>query len=97
VPAGLLLIGLGLATLWQARRGDGRPRRYLRRALLALAAALVAMTVILPIGQSYLDRHVQRAVVPANQLDVPYEDVKFTTSDGLELEGWYVPRTTARP
>jgi dienelactone hydrolase len=30
-------------------------------------------------------------VVPASQLGVPCEDVKFTTSDGLELEGWYIP------
>ena len=29
--------------------------------------------------------------MPANDLRVAYEDVKFTTSDGLELEGWYVP------
>jgi alpha-beta hydrolase superfamily lysophospholipase len=30
-------------------------------------------------------------VVPANKLGVAYENVSFTTSDGLELEGWYVP------
>ena len=35
--------------------------------------------------------HVGRAVVPPNHLGVPYEDVKFTTGDGLELEGWYIP------
>jgi uncharacterized protein len=29
--------------------------------------------------------------VPPNHLGVAYEDVKFTTSDGLELQGWYVP------
>jgi hypothetical protein len=32
--------------------------------------------------------HVGRAVVPANDLRVPYENVSFTTSDGLELVGW---------
>jgi hypothetical protein len=29
--------------------------------------------------------------VPPNRLGVAYEDVKFTTSDGLRLKGWYVP------
>ena len=29
--------------------------------------------------------------MPAAELGVPYEDVAFTTSDGLRLEGWYVP------
>ena len=29
--------------------------------------------------------------MPPDHLGVAYEDVSFTTSDGLELEGWYVP------
>jgi alpha/beta superfamily hydrolase len=29
--------------------------------------------------------------VPPNHLGVAYEDVKFITSDRLELEGWYIP------
>ena len=29
--------------------------------------------------------------MPANHLGVAYEDVSFTTSDGLTLQGWYVP------
>jgi pimeloyl-ACP methyl ester carboxylesterase len=29
--------------------------------------------------------------VPPNHLGVAHEDVKFTTADGLELEGWYIP------
>ena len=28
---------------------------------------------------------------PADQLGVPHEDVSLETSDGLDLEGWYVP------
>ncbi len=46
---------------------------------------------MLPIGLGYVTTHTGRAVVPANDLGVAYEDVTFTTSDGLELEGWYVP------
>ena len=30
-------------------------------------------------------------MVPPNHLGVAHENVKFTTGDGLELEGWYVP------
>ena len=92
IPAGLLLLGLGAVTLWRTRRTDGSLWwRYLRRGLLGVAAALVALLVLLPVGLGYVTTHVGRAVVPPNHLGVAYEDVKFTTSDGLELEGWYVP------
>jgi hypothetical protein len=92
IPAGLLLIGLGAVTLWRTRRTDGSLWwRYPRRALLAAAGCFVAMSVALPIGLGYVTTHVGRAVVPPNHLGVAYEDVRFTTSDGLELEGWYVP------
>ena len=29
--------------------------------------------------------------MPAADLGAPYEDVEFTTSDGLRLKGWYIP------
>ena len=32
-----------------------------------------------------------RQTVPAAELGAAYEDVSFRTSDGLELQGWYVP------
>jgi uncharacterized protein len=92
ILAGLLLLGLGVATLWRTRRVEGhRGWRYLRRGLLGLAAIVAAFAVLYPIGWAYISTHTARAVVPANHLGVAYEDVKFTTSDGLELEGWYVP------
>jgi predicted alpha/beta-fold hydrolase len=40
---------------------------------------------------AYVTTHVGRAVVPANELGVAYENVSFKTSDGLKLVGWYVP------
>jgi uncharacterized protein len=92
IPAGLLLIGLGAVTLWRTRRIEGNLAwRYGRRGLLGLAGAYVAVMIVMPIGLGYVTTHVGRAVVPANHLGVPYENVKFDTSDGLELEGWYVP------
>ena len=92
IPAGLLLLGLGVVTLWRTRRADGGlPRRFVRRSLLGAAGVVGFLYVVLPIGMAYVDTHTARAVVPAANLGVPYEQVSFTTSDGLKLSGWYVP------
>jgi dienelactone hydrolase len=91
IPAGLLLVGIGLVTLWRSRRGGSPFRRYLRRALLAVAFLLGAYFIVFPISQAYVITHAARAYVPTPQLGAAYEDVAFTTSDGLRLQGWYVP------
>jgi alpha/beta superfamily hydrolase len=92
IPAGVLLLGLGAVTLWRTRRTEGAHAwRYGRRLLLVAAGVVAAYAVLLPIGLAYVTTHVGRAVVPANDLRVAYENVSFTTSDGLELVGWYVP------
>ena len=39
---------------------------------------------------AYVVTHALRAEVPPADLGAPYEDVAFTTSDGLRLEGWYI-------
>jgi uncharacterized protein len=91
LPAAVLLLGLGVGTLWQTRRTTGRLAwRYPRRALIA-AVGFVAACVVGTVGLGYVTTHVGRAVVPPNHLGVPHEDVEFTTSDGLKLEGWYIP------
>jgi uncharacterized protein len=92
IPAGMLLLGLGVVTLWRTRRNDGgRPWRYGRRALLGGAAVLATMTIVLPVALGYITTHTARSVVPANHLGVASEDVTFETGDGLELHGWYIP------
>jgi len=92
LAAGVVLLGLGVATLWRTRRTDGsRWWRYPRRALLGVAGFVVAGAIVVPIGLGYVTTHTGRAVVPPNHLGVAHENVKFTTADGLELEGWYVP------
>jgi uncharacterized protein len=92
IPAGALLIVTGAVTLWRSRRRDDRlPRRYLRRALIAAGAVIVVAPLLYGFAYGYGLTHVGRAVVPEAELGAAYEDVKFTTSDGLELEGWYVP------
>jgi len=92
VPAGLLLLGVGVVTLWRTRRmHDSRPQRYLRRSLLGAAGAAVTLFVVAPVSAGYLFAHLGRPVVPEANLGADYEDVSFTTSDGLRLAGWYVP------
>src|SRR3954470_2174858 len=92
ILAGLLLLAIGVVTLWRTRRLDGsRPRRYVRRSLLGAAGVLVFVYVVVPVGMSYVDTHVARATVPAADLGVAHQDVSFETSDGLTLHGWYVP------
>ena len=66
-------------------------RRYLRRALLTGAFLLGAYMIVYPVSESYVVTHAARAYVPTPELGTAYEDVAFMTSDGLRLEGWYVP------
>jgi uncharacterized protein len=89
---GLLLVAVGAATLWRTRRlTESRRRRYLRRSLLGVAAAIVAFEIAFPILFAYGYTHFGRSFVPQARLGVSYEDVTFETSDGLRLAGWYVP------
>jgi uncharacterized protein len=90
--AGLSMLGLGAVTLWTTRRTRGsRPWRYLRRLLLGVAGVAVAFSVVAPLSAGYLFTHLGRPIVPEPNIGARYERVSFTTSDGLELSGWYVP------
>jgi uncharacterized protein len=92
IPAGMMLLGVGVVTLWRSRRTDDRlRRRYLRRFLLALGTVAAVYVVVAPIYVSYVFTHVARGFVPSAELGTAYEEVSFTTSDGLELRGWYIP------
>jgi dienelactone hydrolase len=92
VLAGLLLFGVGTVTLWRSRRVDDRLWwRYGRRLLFAVATAVVAVAVLIPFAIGYGVTHVLRAEIPRAELGAAYEDVEFTTSDGLKLKGWYIP------
>jgi hypothetical protein len=89
---GLLLLALGAVQLWRTRRLDeSRRRRYLRRSLVGVAAAVVFFEVAFPILFAYGYTHFGRSFVPRAHLGASHEDVTFRTSDGLELAGWYVP------
>jgi uncharacterized protein len=93
LPVGVLLVLLAMVGLWRSRRREGsRTRRYLRRGLVGVVGLIAGVALLLPFMASYAYTHLARAVVPEADLGgAAYEDVKFVTSDGLELEGWYVP------
>ena len=92
LAAGAVLVGLGAVTLWRTRRTDeGHARRYGRRLLLVAGGALLVYVLVMPVAVSYIFTHAARAVVPPAKLGAAYENVSFKTSDGLELNGWYVP------
>lgn len=93
LPAGIALVVLGVVTLWRSRRTEGSlPRRWLRRALIAVAGLIALVLLVRPFMESYGYTHLGRAVVPDPELgDAEYENVSFETSDDLELQGWYVP------
>ena len=92
LPAGLILIGVGIATLWRSRKlDDRRVWRYTRRAVITVVAPVLAYATIAPLGFGYVITHVMRQTVPAANLGAAHENVSFRTSDGLELQGWYVP------
>jgi hypothetical protein len=92
IPAGLVLLAVGVVTLWRSRRLD-KPlwRRYGRRALIVVGSLVATMLIVYPLVYSYGITHVGRAVVPEPDLGADFEEVSFTTGDGLELTGWYVP------
>jgi uncharacterized protein len=92
IAAGLVLIGCGLTVLWRSRRMDDRRWwRYTRRSLLGAVAVVVVYVAVIPFGMSYVFTHVGVTDVAVPDLGAPSEEVDLTTSDGLTLQGWYVP------
>ena len=59
--------------------------------LLVVAGIAVAYFIIIPLSLAYVVTHTARGFVPAADLGAAYEEVSFKTSDGLTLEGWYIP------
>ena len=51
----------------------------------------MTLFAVAPLSGAYLFAHLGRPAVAAANLGGDYERVTFTTSDGLELAGWYVP------
>ena len=89
---GFVLLGAGVVMLWRTRRTDGSAFwGYVRRGLIAVGVVALVAIVLFPTAIGYVVTHTLRASVPAPHLGAMPEDVSFTTSDGLRLEGWFVP------
>jgi fermentation-respiration switch protein FrsA (DUF1100 family) len=88
LPVGLLLCAYAFVLLWRSRK-PGR-HRYMRRAGIAVAAALLAYWLVLPLAIGILATHRPRAAVEPADLGRTYEEVTLRTTDGLELAAWYV-------
>jgi dienelactone hydrolase len=92
IPAGLVVLGAGIALLWTSRWREGRRVwRYVRRAGYAVAAVVALYVVVFPLAIAYVFTHSATETVPEARLGAAYENVAFTTHDGLTLRGWYVP------
>lgn len=92
ILGGFLLLGAGALMLWRTRRTDDRLWwRYLRRALTLAGSVLLVSVVLFPAALAYVVTHTAGSGVPAPHLGSTPENISFTTSDGLRLEGWFVP------
>jgi fermentation-respiration switch protein FrsA (DUF1100 family) len=92
--AGAVLIGLAIAIPWR-HRGEGADawrRRWLHRAIAVPAGLVAAIVVLGPIGIAITETHKYREPVGAAP-SAAYERVGFSTTDGLDLAGWYRPST----
>src|SRR5215208_402250 len=92
LAAGVVLIGLA-AWIPFRDRGEGASgpvRRWAIRVLVVPAFLLAAAFVFMPVGTAIVDIHsLHRSI--GSPPDAAYETVSFTTSDDVDLEGWFRP------
>ena len=88
-PVGLLLLALGASLLWDSRKPYGH--RYVRRALLTVAAVAGLYWVLLPTAFALMATHRPREAATSLELVRPSQPMTVRTSDGLDLRGRYVP------
>jgi len=92
LPAGAVLVGLGVWLLWVSRKRGGDLWWLLgRRALLAFAALLALYWVILPVSLAIVATDLPREAVVPVDLGRQGKAVTVPTKDGLKLTAWYVP------
>jgi fermentation-respiration switch protein FrsA (DUF1100 family) len=90
VAAGAVLVGLAAFIPWRHRgeRATTTPRRWLRRAIVAVAGFLAVLIVLGPMSLAIIETHRWREPIGASP-SAAYREVRFRASDGLALAGWY--------
>jgi pimeloyl-ACP methyl ester carboxylesterase len=90
--AGVVLVGLA-AWIPFRRRGEGVAHPLGRWVVRVIVLAGLVLSVPLfwgPVGMAVVDSHSLSKPL-GDPPNAAYETVRLTTSDGLELEGWYRP------
>ena len=90
--AGVALIALALSVPWRHRgtRARTRGRRWLNRGIALVAGVLALYAFVFPTSLAIIDTHKYREPI-GSPPSAAYQTVSFTSSDGLELSGWYRP------
>ena len=92
LAAGVVLVLLGLAIPF-LHRGEGarpRARRWAYRLVAVVAGALAVYVFVFPTSLAIIQTHKYREPI-GSPPSAEYQTVSFTSSDGLELSGWYHP------
>jgi dienelactone hydrolase len=92
LAAGVVLVGLA-AWIPFRHRGEGASgpvRRWAVRVLVLPGLLLAVVLFFGPVGMAIVDIHsLHRSIGSPPSAD--YQNVNFTASDGVDLEGWYRP------
>jgi pimeloyl-ACP methyl ester carboxylesterase len=92
LAGGVVLVGLA-AWIPFRHRGEGAStpvRRWALRVAMVPAGLVAVLAVFAPVGMGIVDIHsLHRSV--GDPPSAAYETVRFTASDGVDLEGWYRP------
>src|SRR3954471_2834136 len=90
--AGVVLLGLAAwIPLRHHGEGPASPRtRWAIRVATVPAALLAAVFLYMPVGMAMIETHSLHRPV-GDPPSAAYEQLKLTTSDGLQLDAWYRP------
>lgn len=87
LASGLTLLGLGTVMIL---RGAGWWRRLLTVSMLVLSLPYVFAPLTIAVFMTHVPPTILGGTTPADR-GFPYRDVTVTTTDGVDLSGWYIP------
>ena len=87
--ATLVVLSAALPFLHRGERRSGAGRRWAVRVVAVAATGAMAVFVLLPVGVGIGQTHLFRD--PIGSAPAGFEEVRFRSSDGLTLSGWYRP------